>query len=201
MKKKLIWIAVPIVLFVFWMGMGTGNDQEAYEKQILKEIEERKTFLKSSAGSPFEQYDEPYREPTYFPVNRKYQVNARVERIPGRSSIQIANNEGDKETYTRFAWLHFSIDGQKQKLLVLKPIGFGDPGYLFLAFADETSAVETYGAGRYLEVEIGKSDKTVLDFNLAYNPYCAYVDGYTCPLPPPENLLTVAIRAGEKDFK
>ena len=72
---------------------------------------------------------------------------------------------------------------------------------LFLAFADETSAVDTYGAGRYLDVKkVPGSNTIVLDFNQAYNPYCAYVDKFSCPLPLPENLLKLAIRAGEKIY-
>ena len=74
-------------------------------------------------------------------------------------------------------------------------------GTLFLAFADETSARETYGAGRYLDLKkIGGATEIELDFNRAYNPYCAYAEGFSCPLPPPENILKIAIRAGEKTY-
>ncbi len=69
---------------------------------------------------------------------------------------------------------------------------------LFIPFRDATSGKETYGAGRYLEVEVNPSGRYVLDFNLAYNPYCAYSDLYICPLPPGENWLRVEIRGGEK---
>ncbi|MFT4738047.1 MAG: hypothetical protein ACI92W_002165, partial [Paraglaciecola sp.] len=70
----------------------------------------------------------------------------------------------------------------------------------YLAFADVTSGSSTYGGGRYIDVTIGKSDKVVLDFNLAYNPYCAYAPDFSCPLPPRENILSLSIMAGEKDF-
>jgi uncharacterized protein len=74
-------------------------------------------------------------------------------------------------------------------------------GKLFLAFGDATSAKETYGAGRYLDITKTPGATTIiLDFNKAYNPYCAYNETYSCPLPPPENLLNVAIRAGEKSY-
>ncbi len=195
-NKKIVWFGLPVVLIIIVMSIGFGD--QAYEDQVLEEIEERRSFLKNSAESPFRQFDEPYVEPQYFEIDPKYRVNARVERLKDRSMVQLADSDGDTAPYTKYAWLHFSLEGQRLKLLVLKPVGYGDADYYFCAFADETSAVETYGAGRYLDIEIGKSDKTVLDFNLAYNPYCAYVDGYTCPLPPRENLLAVAIRAGEK---
>jgi uncharacterized protein (DUF1684 family) len=74
-------------------------------------------------------------------------------------------------------------------------------GKLFLAFGDETSARETYGAGRYLDVQKVPGSKTItLDFNKAYNPYCAYNETFSCPLPPQENLLQVAIKAGEQTY-
>jgi hypothetical protein len=71
---------------------------------------------------------------------------------------------------------------------------------LFIPFADETSANQTYGAGRYLEADKPNGNIVALDFNLAYNPYCAYSEEYSCPFPPPENLLSVAIEAGEKKY-
>ena len=74
-------------------------------------------------------------------------------------------------------------------------------GKLFFAFGDETSAVETYGAGRYLDLEKVPGSSTItLDFNKAYNPYCAYISNYSCPLPPAQNLLTIPIKAGEKTY-
>jgi len=80
-------------------------------------------------------------------------------------------------------------------------VGFGADKTLFCGFADDTSGKGSYGGGRYLDVTIGKSNKTSLDFNLAYNPYCAYIDEYICPLPPPENILAIAIEAGERVYK
>lgn len=72
---------------------------------------------------------------------------------------------------------------------------------LFVPFVDETSGKETYGSGRYLDLEQARGDDYVLDFNMAYNPYCAYNDDYVCPIPPRENKLPIEIRAGEKTYK
>lgn len=199
MRKKIIWVIIPVIILVAWLSF-TGGGQEAYVEQVQEKIEERKHYLKTNSGSPFLQYGEPYREPEYYPIDATYRVNATVERISPRKIVSVANSNAGIERYEEFAWLNFSIQGERQKLLVLRPTGFGAMNVLFLAFTDATSAGETYGGGRYLEVEIGKSDKLVLDFNLAYNPYCAYTDQFTCPLPPRENLLSVAIRAGEMNF-
>ncbi len=194
--KKIIWIAIPILAIGFWF-LSSGDDS-AYLNQVNDEIEERKDFLKSDPQSPFVLFEVPYTEPEYFPIDAKYKVNARVERLDTKSVIQLADNKGEKQRYQRFAWLHFRLDGQAHKLMVLKPAGFGANDFFFLAFSDETSGDTSYGGGRYLDVEIGKSDKVVLDFNLAYSPYCAYVEEYSCPLPLRENRLGLLIEAGEK---
>jgi uncharacterized protein (DUF1684 family) len=77
-----------------------------------------------------------------------------------------------------------------------------EDGHFFLSFYDETSAIATYGAGRYLEVDYKKGQtQVVLDFNKAYNPYCAYTEGYSCPVPPPENNVSIFINAGEKNYE
>jgi uncharacterized protein (DUF1684 family) len=85
-------------------------------------------------------------------------------------------------------------------MIFSKP-GERNPTVLFLPFFDETSSVSTYGGGRYLDPEYAGGNEIVLDFNLAYNPYCAYVEGYTCPLPPPENRIDAEVNAGEKNYK
>ena len=98
--------------------------------------------------------------------------------------------------------LLFELTGIKTRLLLLEVMAMGPTrGSLFLAFADETSAKETYGAGRYIDIKkIPGASSMVLDFNNAYNPYCAYTDGYSCPFPPGKNILKVAIKAGEKSY-
>lgn len=108
----------------------------------------------------------------------------------------------ERRKHTEYAYAEFELDGIKNKLLILEIRDMGPyRGTLFLAFADKTSAVETYGAGRYLDVKkVPGATSVTLDFNEAYNPYCAYNDWYSCPFPPKENILEVAIQAGEKTY-
>lgn len=187
-------------VILIWFSL-SGSGEEDYIKSVEEVITSRKEYLKNNPDSPFLQMNETYVDPEYYPINPEYRVNAKVERLNKREIISIANNQSKDERYIKFAWLHFSLLGKDHKLLVLKPYGFGGSEILFCGFADGTSGVETYGGGRYLDVEIGKSDKTTLDFNLAYNPYCAYVEEFVCPLPPAENILEAAIYAGEKIIK
>lgn len=188
------------LIFVFSLASGCASDDAAYIASVQAEIDQRIQFLQFNEGSPFRQFDIPFERPQYFEINADYRVNATVERISSKERVTIKASDGSVQQYTTYAWLHFSLQGQKMKLLVLKPTGFAPPGTFFCAFADATSGDGTYGGGRYLDVKIGKSNKLVLDFNLAYNPYCAYASGFICPLPPAENILDIKIFAGEKDF-
>lgn len=114
------------------------------------------------------------------------------------SPVEIGTSDGRVRTYFRAGRIEFDIDGELVRLTALQTPGH--PGY-FLPFRDGTSGRETYGAGRYLDLEEPVDGMLRVDFNLAYNPYCAYSDGYSCALPPYENWLTVPIRAGEKTYK
>ncbi len=197
MKNLLKWLSLPVLAGLVWLSLGDGDDSD-YTASVLSEIADRKKFLKTSSESPFIQFDQPYREPVYFPVDSRYRVNAQVERIQKRELVTVGSSDGQSQTYQKFAWLNFSLLGEKQRLLVLKPYGLGQVDLFFLAISDLSSGESTYGGGRYLDIVIGKSNKVVLDFNLAYNPYCAYVDDYVCPFPPSENMLNIVVEAGEK---
>lgn len=200
MRQKLIYVLIPVLIVMAWLSF-TGEDDGAYVKKVQETIDDRVKYLRTSESSPFAQFNEPFRDPSYFEIDASYRVNARVERMTTRNIVTLANSKSGTETYEEFAWLKFTVKGQQQQLLVLKPYGFGAMDVFFLAFTDQTSASETYGGGRYLDVKIGKSDKVVLDFNLAYNPYCAYTDEYACALPPQVNHLSVPINAGERNFE
>ena len=99
------------------------------------------------------------------------------------------------QDYQRFGRIHFNMEGQLAELTIYT----SDGGY-FLPFVDSLANQETYGAGRYLEPEPLGDGRFAIDFNYAYNPYCAYNDAWSCPLTPFDNRLKVAIRAGEKLF-
>ena len=199
--KKLAYFLFPIiVIIVAYTFFRTGSDKE-YIQLIEKEREERIRFLRASEASPFRLHDIEFAEPEYFPISSEYKVNGRLERIKNGEHIRINNSDGSTTSYRRFAYAHFTLKGNPYRLLILKPVGTGALNQYFTGFADNTSGNTTYGGGRYLDLEIGKSDKVIIDFNLAYNPYCAYVSEYQCPFPPKENILPIRIEAGEKDYQ
>ncbi len=114
------------------------------------------------------------------------------------TGVEIATSDGAARTYYRAGKIRFEVEGEPAELTLLRTPGH--PGY-FLPFRDATSGKESYGAGRYLDLEDPVDGKIHVDFNLAYNPYCAYSDDYSCALPPHENWLSLPIRAGEKAYK
>ncbi|WP_234997888.1 DUF1684 domain-containing protein [Mucilaginibacter sp. OK098] len=113
---------------------------------------------------------------------------------------------GTGQQYVRYATLSFTLKGKPMQLSLYKSVSLSKlpqySDYLFLPFADETNGVSTYAGGRYIDLSTGdlKGNTLVIDFNKAYNPYCAFGGGYSCPKPPDENKLQVAIEAGEKTF-
>lgn len=113
------------------------------------------------------------------------------------SSEEVEMSNGSSERMDRAGHFEFVVDGARVRLTAFGP---EESGSLFIPFRDATGRTETYPAGRYVEAEPTDDGLWVLDFNRAYNPYCAYSDQWRCPLPPAENWLTVEIRAGEKRF-
>lgn len=131
-----------------------------------------------------------------YPINASWRINAHFEKFDAPKEIAVPNILGDTEYEKCYGLLKFQIEGKK---LSLMPLGNGINDDFFLIFADETSAEETYGAGRFLSVDKpDKNGNTIIDFNKATNPPCAFTEYATCPLPPQENRLTVKIQAGEK---
>lgn len=198
--KKVIFILAIAGIFIAYFTLLDGTNAEAYVASVQEIIETRVNYLQTSEQSPFKAHNVAFEEPSYFEIDPAFRINAKLQRLETRERLIIDNSDGTQTTYLKFAYAHFKFEGQDLRLLILKPSGLGPINEYFTGFADETSARTTYGGGRYLDLDIGKSNKVVIDFNLAYNPYCAYVDGYVCPLPPRENILPIAIRAGEKDY-
>ena len=130
----------------------------------------------------------------YFDLDPALRFEVSLEGEPGGVE-EVEMSDGTTDHLQRAGTVRFSVDGTDATLL-----GFHQGDELFIPFRDATSGKDTYGAGRYVEAEPLGKGRYLLDFNRAYNPYCAYNDDWQCPLPPAENWLTVAIRAGEKSF-
>ena len=205
MKRSALWIALTLaaVATLVYFSISSGPSPEAYAKEIEEDREQKIDFLKTDKESRLYDKRDAFVPPTYFPPDLKFRISARLEPIQQKLVRQLITSTFEYQRYLDYAWAVFELDGKEQRLLILEVMEMGpNRGKLFLAFADETSARETYGGGRYLDLKKVRAATTIeLDFNKAYNPYCAYNHNFSCPLPPQENLLKVAIRAGEKKYE
>jgi uncharacterized protein len=129
----------------------------------------------------------------YYPENPDLRLQCQLVPDPQQTATPMQTSTGAERIYLRLGWLEFL----ETRLAVFVPEG-SDGTELFIPFRDATSGKTTYGSGRYLEATLD-GNQAVLDFNLAYNPYCAYSDGWSCPIPPLENWLNIPILAGEKN--
>lgn len=131
----------------------------------------------------------------YYPLNGDLRLEVELDTSIPHDTITMETSTGDVQEYQRAGKIRFDVEGRPAELTV-----FGSHGELFLPVRDTTSTSETYPAGRYLEPEPLGDGKLLIDFNYLYNPYCAYNEQWSCPIPPVENWLRVPIAAGEKRF-
>jgi uncharacterized protein len=167
----------------------------------LGEFRQQKDAFFRSAQSPLSASEKAdFQGLAYFPENAALRFSVPLERDPARDAVLMATSTGSERVYERLGWVMLNVDGAPVRLALYAAEGDEQPEEAFVPFRDATNDIETYGSGRYLEVEMG-GETVTLDFNLAYNPYCAYADHWSCPIPPKENWLGVPIRAGELVFK
>jgi uncharacterized protein (DUF1684 family) len=142
----------------------------------------------------------------FYDVDESFRVVASFKKLDDNEGFDMNTSAGIKQKYFKYGILTFTLHDSLLHLYVyqskdlMKQKKYRE--YLFVPFGDATSGFESYGGGRYVDFYIPaiKNNEVVIDFNKAYNPYCAYTTGYACPIPPLENLLTVPITAGEKNY-
>ena len=153
-------------------------------------------FFARGGDSPLtDEQRSSFRGLSYFEPDPALRFEAMLERPSTSEYEDIQTSDGQVQHLPRTGTLRLSLDGREIGLAAY------DQGHeLFIPFRDATSGAETYGAGRYVEAHPLGHERYEIDFNTAYNPYCAYNENWSCPLPPRENWLDVPIRAGEKTF-
>lgn len=198
------FVLVAVVLYFSFFDGDTDTaagalpetvDSATYRQQLMKQREKKKEFFKTDSESPIT--DKPsFNDLIYFAPDLAYRVVARLEPFADKTQkLVVRMSDGSEEVYDKFAHAVFNLNGETCRLLVVKL----KDTYSIL-FRDATSGKETYGGGRYLDIPPANLTDTqvLLDFNEAYNPYCAYTESYACPIPPPENRLSVVVKAGER---
>jgi len=203
MKSSYVIAAIAgVSLLIIIIYSTTGNNDADYHLEIKNRRVEKDDFMRNNADSPFKDTKESFTGLKYFDPDPKFRINADLESIENKKMVVLQTSDNKEQRYLEYAYATFTIGDVPCKLLILEVADTGPfRGTLFLAFADQSSAIETYGAGRYLDVKKTPGATSItLDFNEAYNPYCAYSNSFSCPFPPKENVLSVLIAAGEKSY-
>jgi uncharacterized protein (DUF1684 family) len=172
---------------------------QSYQQQLDKEYADAKESpLTAEDRAVFTGLD-------FYPVSTDYCVEARFVRTPDEKPFLMPTTSDRRPRYVKFGEVHFTLQGKQCKLDVFQSLDmvkiekYKDD--LFLPFTDLTSGNGSYGGGRYIDLKQPGGDTIVIDFNTAYNPYCAYNPNYSCPIPPPQNDMEVEVKAGVKEFK
>lgn len=190
---------------------GTEKEQDRgvvsadFKEEILNLREEKDAVFRSGQHSPLPQEERTAFEGlSYFDPDSIYRVPAKLEKAVLPKMVRMETTTKEAMIQQEYGKVIFELQGKTHQLKVYRDLELQrDPqyeDYLFLPFTDLTNGAETYGGGRYLDLSIPQTDTLILDFNAAYNPYCAYNSKYSCPLVPPENHLEVAIKSGERRY-
>src|SRR4030042_4588844 len=211
MKSGRIFLVLLILLiFSVFSGLSMAGEgkktdfKTQQEKLALEWRKERDEFFKSHQRSPLTPKEKRvFKGLKYYAFDPHYTFSGEIKRFNFHINnpdyyATFLTNKGTNKRYIRYGKFHFQKNGKDYVLQIYKSI-LSD--LLFIPFKDKTNGKETYEGGRYIEAEILPGYNMTLDFNLAYHPSCAYNDKFVCVLPPRENMLEIAIRAGEKNYK
>lgn len=183
------------VFLLTWVSPGV--DDETWAAKIMHSREQKDQFFRDSPDSPLpEEARAGFTGLPYFAPDPRYRFVLDLEEADDPETLEVPRTGGDNVTYTRVGTFSFAAPDGEGALAAYRTEA--DGADLFLMFRDATSGKETYGAGRYLDAKRLRSGRWYVDFNRAYHPSCVHNEAYTCPLPPPENWLTVPIPAGER---
>lgn len=193
------------LFFTLILAFAISTSLQAQEKAAVVAFQERiNADFKDPEESPLLPEDRKnFESLDFFDFDPDFQVKAEFVRTPYELPFQMPTTTERTPVYVKYGTLYFSLKGRDYELNVYqnqkpKP-GYAD--YLFVPFTDQTNGEESYGGGRYLDLRSPLSGEVMLDFNTAYNPYCAYNGKYSCPIPPEENHLDLRITAGVKAFR
>jgi hypothetical protein len=199
------------ILFIFIISLAftqCSSQNTSYTDEIKLFQYELNTEYADVSKSPLTKEDlKTFKALDFFEINEKYKVKAEFELTPNTPIFELKTTTDRLPLYRKYGIATFILEGKKHTLNIYQSQDLMNSleyeNYLFLPFNDATNGKSSYGGGRFIDLEIPKagSNTIIIDFNKAYNPYCAYNHKYSCPIPPKENLLNISIEAGVKAYK
>lgn len=190
-------------LLIFFLLSSSLTFSQHSKDEVLAYQKELYTDYFTKGTSPLKEEElGAFKGLNFYGYNEEFVVTATLEKLENEKAFQMPTSNGRTQNYIRYGILKFQISGKNFQLEVYQNLSLikreGYEKHLFLPFIDLTSGNETYGAGRYLDVEIPATITMILNFNKAYHPYCAYTSGYSCPITPDVNFLDIKVEAGVK---
>jgi uncharacterized protein len=192
------WLAALVIAAASSTSGGCSPKPEDYPTKIATQRAQKDEFLRKSEDIVPPADRDKFLPLAYFPIDEIYAVPAQLEPSADRPRMQVPTSTGKLREMERVGFLRFTLKGQSLKLSALVDAGTTRIERLSVLFSDLTSGTETYQAGRYMDLDPTPTGIYVVDFNVAYHPYCYYNPEYDCPYPPPENRLKLPVRAGER---
>ncbi|GAB4491952.1 MAG: DUF1684 domain-containing protein [Saprospiraceae bacterium] len=197
----------PVFFFILLsQAVFAQTADSTYGAEIARHRQTYKEHFLTETRSPLTEADTAFLD--FYSPDISWRVTAKFERTPDSQPFDMPTYSGRSARYQQYGILTFEKNGKKHSLRVYQSLRLMTSqkyfDYLFLPFKDLTNDDFTYGGGRYLDLktgDIGPDNTMVIDFNKCYNPWCAYSDGFNCPIPPAENHLDVKVEAGEQNFK
>ncbi|OIP00613.1 MAG: hypothetical protein AUJ98_07185 [Bacteroidetes bacterium CG2_30_33_31] len=195
-----------LISFMLFYSFGSCSNADTLYLNAIKAWQDTlNSEFQDSIESPLSKKDLAlFKELDFYKIDKKFCVTASFVRTPEELPFGMKTTTDRLPVYVKYGEAYFNIDGKTFKLNVyqnqelIKKEGYKD--YLFIPFVDKTSGKESYKGGRYVDLRISKNESLIIDFNKAYNPYCAYNHRFSCPIPPYENTLDIEINAGVKKF-
>ena len=203
MKNFVVLITLGILLLGLTNCNKYSPEEEAYIKMLEEERVGKNEWMKDDPQSPFNFKGKvEFHDLKYFDVDPAFVFTSKITEYENKEIIPIFGTKGEERSAVRFGYLSFNKDGADHKLNLYANQGQDSSWYYSIWFTDKTTNDESYGVGRYLNFELLQNKEHVytIDFNLAYNPYCAYSADYSCAIPSKEDYLDLAVTAGEKKF-
>lgn len=192
------------IFFFFCFLLSNAQGQWSEESVVQFQDTINKQYATKDESPLMEEDFKVFKALDFYPINGKFAVQAQFVRTKKEKKIKMKTTGTRTPEYVKYGEYHFEIDGKKMSLNVYQNIDLikkeGYKDYLFLPFSDLTCGKTSYIGGRYIDMRIPKSNTVLIDFNKAYNPYCAYSYKYSCPIVPLENDLYIEILAGVKKF-
>jgi uncharacterized protein (DUF1684 family) len=196
-------LALFLTLLLVSCGKNFTPEQKAYIAKIEKERETKNEWMKNDDFSPFNKKGKiEFHELKYFDVDPDFVFKSKLIQYSPKDTVTVLGTKGDERKMVRYGYFLINFDKKDYKVNFYEGSTKSGEKYFTISFTDQTTNKESYGVGRYIEMELNSDPNHIyeIDFNLAFSPYCSYSPNYSCSIPLKEDYIPISIRAGEKKY-